>query len=296
MSTGKAKLRPPAPRLESDRRVEIPRTVGAQDTTAGDAIPRGKTRADWREDEFTRVIRQHGKYVIWRKALLCPCFNPETEQAVVDCDDCNGDGYIYVDPLCIQAVMLMFDKRTSIYERFGLWQEGNVQITVEAKYRFGYRDSFELRDSVVPFNELLIKGNRRARRATLPDGTDSGRFRMANITKVIHKKDSGELISLTEGIHFTRTPEGWLRWLSAGDRAVPDGGVISVHYDHRPIYIVLSHTHVTRDDTSGRKAVTTQPRVIAHPISGMAKLDFLVNVNRIPALDDPNVPEPTGTS
>lgn len=292
----KKKIKPPAPRLEGDgayrRAVEVPPTVGARDTTAGDGLAKQKTRANFREEEFIRVIRQHGKHCVWRKALLCPCLNPETEQVTLDCPECNRDGYIYTQPQRIQALMFQFDKKTSIYEKFGLYQEGTVNVTVEPKYRLGYRDSLELLDQVIPFNELLIKDNRRGRRTALPAGVDSARFRIVSVAEVLYRTTAGELVSLEEGIHYTITPEGWIMWTGRGNRTVKTGDVFSIHYDFHPIYMVASWMHVTRDDISSRKS-GGQDRVIAHPVQAMAKLDFLVNANlSIPALDERG--EPSG--
>lgn len=278
------KIAPPPPitRRGPARRVEIPPTVGGVDTTAGDEVPTDKTRADFREEEFTRVIRQHGKHVVWRKALLCPCFNLDTEQALLDCEDCNASGYLYVQPLTIQAHMVQFDAKIRLFEKFGLWQEGSVSVTVEAKHRPGYRDSLEMRDSVIPFSELLFKGNIRGPRSVLPNGVDSARFRIVNVSALLHKKLDGTLLFLQEGVHFEITYEGWLKWLGAGDRAVKTGGVLSIQYEYHPIFIVLSWFHIQRDDTSGRK--TDVRRVVAHPAQVMAKLDYLVDVNTVPSM------------
>lgn len=281
----KPKIKPAAPITRPGRQVEVPSTIKAQDTTQGDDLLVRKTRADFREEEFTRVIRQHGKYVVWRKALLCPCFNPETEQATVNCQLCNQDGYIYVQPTRIQALMFMFDKKTSIYEKFGLYQEGSVNVTVEAKYRLGFRDSLEMEDSIIPMNELLFKNNRRGRRSILPAGVDSARFRIRDVAAMLYQDKAGNVIALEESIHFTITDEGWIRWTPAGNRCIPEGGVFTIHYDFHPIFLVHSWMHVTRDDVSGRKTNPSEDRVIAHPVQAMAKLDFLVNSNGLPSME-----------
>lgn len=295
-ATAKKKIAPPAPRMTGDgRSVEVPPTTGAQLTTAGDGINTSKTRADWREQEFIRLLRQHGKYVIWRKALLCPCLVADTGQVRVDCDRCNGDGYIYVAPHRIQAVMMQFDKKTSIYERYGLFQEGSCQVTTEPQHRLGYRDSIEMLDSVIAMNELLTKGNRRGRRRVLPDGVDSARFRIVSISHLLSMKDDGSIVALEEGLYFTITDEGWIRWTERGDRLLKDGATFTVHYDFHPIFICISWMHVTRDDVSGRNAPRDQPRTVSHPVQAMLKLDFLVDVNGLPSLDEPYAREATGS-
>ena len=289
------KLKPPAPTRATspDRQVLVPPTVGAVDTATADPVNLNKTRSDFRGEEFKRGIGPHGRFVIWRKALLCPCSTAETDQAQLDCEDCGGSGYVYVQPQRIQVVMARFDKKTNIFEKFGLFQSGSVIVTSLPEHRPGYRDSFEMRDDVMPMNELLVKGNRRGRRRTLPAGVDSARFRIVSVASVLYKCRSGELVFLEENLHFTITPEGWIRWTPTGDRTIPEGARFSIHYDYRPIFIVDSWMHIVRNDTSGRGTQKGQSKVVALPVQVSAKLDFLVDVNGVPALD-PIVREPTG--
>lgn len=296
MSLPRKKIKAPSPRTETapvSRKVEVPPTVGAQDTDAGAGLPLQKTRAYFREEEFTRVLRQQGKHVLWRKALLCPCMNTETTQALLNCPDCNGSGYVYVDPMPIQTIMLMFDRSTSIYERFGLWQEGSVQFTTEPQHRLSYRDSIEMLDSVMTINELLTKGERRGRKRTLPEHVDSARFRITKLTKLLYRTTAGVLTALEQGVHVEVTMEGWLRWLPVGRRTVPDGSIISVHYDYHPVFIILSWMHATRDVISGRKTSAATPRVISLPVASMGKLLFLADTTTVPSLE-PIVSLPAG--
>jgi hypothetical protein len=270
-----SKLAPPAPVDHADRTVDVPLTIGAYDTSE-DYPAKQKTRADFRPQEFERVIGQHGKYVTWRKALLCPCENRDTGQPQVDCEDCDGSGYVYVDKHRIRAHMVSFDKTTKIYEKFGMWLEGNVQITVLPQYRLGFRDSIEMEDALMSFNELLRKGNRRGRRSKLPDGYDSARYRITTVTRLAYH--SGDSFALLEsGYHFEVSEEGWIKWLAPGNSAVSDGQTYSVLYDFHPVFQIISHPHATRDDVRGTKV----PKDTAYslPIQAGARLDYLIDIN-----------------
>lgn len=285
------KIKPPPPVGYDDRNVDVPPTVGQYATTRGDDLALSKTRANFRETEFVRTLRQHGKYVVWRKALLCPCWTEETEQAALDCQDCNGSGYLYVQPLEIQMQMLQFDGKVNVFEKMGVWQEGSVQVTTEPQFRLGYRDAIEMRDAVIPFNEVIRKGNRRGIRQQLPDGVDSARYRIRNTAAAVYKKSGGDLAFLEEDYHYTITEEGWIKWLPPGSRAVPDGTLISFHYDFCPIFLVVSWMHITRTDVSSRKA-GDKPKVVDLPQQALAKLDFLLDVNAVPSMQQ--ISQPTG--
>jgi hypothetical protein len=297
------KIKAPTPTLDVARKVqnEVPPTVGSKLTTEGDQFPITKTRASFHEEEFIKLVRQHGKNVIWRKAMICPRQTDETEQSKLGCSYCGGSGLIYVDPHVISATMMQFDKRTTLYERMSLWQSGEVQVTVEPQFRMGFLDSLELIDPVIPFTETLKKGNRRGRRQTLPAArlVDSARFRIVHVAKMLFVcpgKDTVEV--LEEGTHFAISPEGWIEWTATGDAFVPEGSSLSVHYDFHPVYLVTSWTHVTRDDMSGRKTPAgIKSRSISLPVSSKAKLMWLTDegTNMTPTFD-PLVPVPLGVA
>jgi len=274
------RIRPPAPIEKPDRLVAIPATIGEVDPFPKlGSLQKAKTRADFRAIEFQRVIEQHGKTVVWRKAMLCACHNETTGQAEVNCFDCEGSGYVYVDPVEIQASMLGFDRNPKIYERFGLWLDGSSSITVLPQHRLHHWDSIEMLDSIMSFGELIKKNNRRGRRSKLPDGVDSARYRIINLTKLMFKAEGGGFVSLELGYHFEIEDNGWIKWREPGNRTVEDGTFLSVLYDFHPIWIVISHPHALRDDRSGRTpegkgAVPDQ--VNALPIQALCRLDYLL--------------------
>jgi len=257
------------------RSVDVdPTDVGQNQTALNRRLALDKTVSDFRDQEFRRTIRQHGKVLIWRKAVLCPCLNPETLQAAVDCTLCEASGYAYVDPIEIQALVLSAERNIKIYERFGEWAEGSAFATVEPEHRLGYRDKLEMKDTVMPYQEFIKKGNRRGRRALLPAGTDAARYRIHRMTYAA-VKDGSTLLQLVEGVHYQINANGWIEWLRAGNEAVTDGTVVSLVYESHPTYIVVSHANVWRDDVISTKR--PEPVHTALPLRAMLKLDYLVN-------------------
>lgn len=280
------RVKPSAPVLVPDKflaRINtIPPTIGEVDTSP----PTGpqKVRATFRSAEFEKTIKSHGKILTWRKAMLCACHNETTGQAEVNCFDCDGSGFVYVDPIPLQGLMLNFDRNPKLFERFGMWLDGTCSVTVAPQYRLHHWDSLEMEDSIMSFNELLKKGNRRGRRSRLPANVDSARYRIVNLTKIMLKKtdadgeDSG-FLSLEQGYHFEVEENGWIRWRAPGDKAAPDGAIISVLYDFHPTWIVISHPHATRDTLSNRDLNgfgVTPDQVQALPIQAMCRLDYLL--------------------
>jgi hypothetical protein len=256
------------------RDVQIPPTAPDVDPLVPQhqTIPLDKTRADFRPKEFERVLQQHGKFIIWRKAMLCPCIRAVTGQADLDCEDCDGSGYVYVDPLNIRAHMASFDSKTRLYEKFGLWVSGEVQVTTEATYRLNWRDSLEMRDDLMGFNEVIEKGNRHGVRSSLAVDTDSARYRIAHLTKAM-VRSGNSVIPLEVGYHLMVDDNGHVKWRAPGNKIVEDGAFVSLRYDFKPVYIVISHPHALRSDVRGTKV--SQPTVDGLPLQAAAQLDFL---------------------
>ena len=273
-------IAPPAPgtgastAFSRDFESRIP--VTAKDTDplfeSNKAIAINKTRADFDPLLFDTAIQQHGKRILWRKAMICPCIVEATGQARTDCRNCDSSGFLYVDPIAIQALIMSFDKQTRLYEKFALWQTGEASLTMQANYRMGYRDSIELIDDVACFNEIIKKGNRRGRLQDLPANTDACRYRMAAIAKVI-SVDGDKVISAEHGLHYELNEHGHIRWTAAGNKLIALGAYVSIHYDHHPVYLVNSHPHMMRSDIKGTK----EPREVAQPLPLQVgiQLDFL---------------------
>ncbi len=280
-------ITPPAPGTLPDRTVEVPRTEVPVAPGGPDGPPvasqvelpnKGKQRSEFRPEEFRRVIAQHGKYLIWRKAILCPCHDATSGRSEINCLPCGGSGYMYVEPITIQAHMAQFEKSTKIYEKFGMWLEGKCSVTTYPEHRLGFRDSLEMRDSVMNFNEILTKANRKGIRSVLPTGHDSARYRIVSVTNLV-MMSTGVPVYLECGVHFNVSDDGWIAWTAAGDSLISDGTAFTLRYEFHPVWIVNSFPHSTRDDTSGRKSEKGVDRIISHPINGACYLDFLLDSN-----------------
>lgn len=317
------RIKGPTPLVAKDvstgfsRTLDRPATSGSPDPYApnasgvsrrqGQDVNTRKTRAQFRQIEFQRAILQHGHYLSWSKAVICPCMSAETEQTRVNCATCDGSGFYYIDPIMIRGIMSSLERNERVFEKFGTWVEGSSQITVEPQYRMGYRDRVEMQDTVMTHNELFKKGDRRGTRSRLPDGTDSVRYRIVRAVKLVVSvgslnveccaesaipagvdlDDADAVFPLEEGYHFRVTKDGWIEWLPRGADLVPDGAWLSVLYEYAPVYIVVSHPHATRMETIETKAPTQQP--FALPVQALVKLDYLSDITSpLPSMTTPH--------
>lgn len=299
MSTPKPKA--PTPIIIKDpgpfkRGIDVPATSTQPDayqpdkdgvsTRHGNKLFTRHARAQFHADEFMRLILQHGSYLFWSKAAICPCLNPETNQTRINCPDCDSSGYRYSDRMEVRGVLMSMERNQRTEEKFGTWVEGTAQLTVEPQYRPGFRDSFEMRDAVMPHSELLRKGDRNGLRSKLPDNMDSAHYRIVRMTSLIWQPGQPTVVedptapsprALEEGIHFRITVDGWIEWLPASFDLVQDGEILTAIYEYHPIYLVVSHPHATRDTIAELKR--PEQDVQSMPVQATVKLEYLGDVN-----------------
>lgn len=269
------------------RLIDIPETSGVPDPyrpndagvsqRQGNDVNTRKTRAQFRQIEFQRAILQHGYYLTWTKAMLCPCMNAATNQASINCEECDGSGFYYTDPIAIRGIMSNMERNAKQFEKFGAWIEGTSNLTVEPQYRMAHRDRVEMRDSVMVHSELFKKGERRGSRSKLPALCDSLRYRVTRVTALLWKPPDASPTKLEEGYHYKVNSNGWIEWTTQGDELIEDGEFLSAIYEYHPIYLVVSHPHATREGTIETKVA--QQQVFALPVQMLVKLDYLSDVN-----------------
>ena len=268
-------IKPPAPIGKAGRTVYPQPSVGQKDP-GGIAIGnKNKARANLRPEEFEKLVAQHGHYVRWSKAMPCPCVSGDSGQANMSCSECDGGGFVYIDEMEIQIVMMSHDKKVSLYEKFGLWQSGSAQVTTYARHRPAYRDAIEMVDAIMVRTELIKKGDRRGIKQGLPADTDAARYKIKSISAILTTDSFGNTARLEEGTDFTIGADGLLHWTPAGNIKAPDGNILSLRYDYSPVYLVQSWPHALRDFVGNRKS--TVDKIESLPVSAMVQLDFIVS-------------------
>ncbi len=274
----------------------IPSTALKQEQISG-LLPSqiNKGRVDFKVDNFTRIILQKGYQFVWRKALLCPCTSPATDQARVDCQVCDSSGYIYIEPITVQGIMTNLEMKKGIYRNLGEWLEGTSVVTTTPEIRLGYRDSLAMVHSLMTFNEWITKGNRRGVRTRLPLGHDVCRYRVVNMLHLMYEVDKTTGKVSTEkvnpdnlrpkaaelGVDFEITKDGWIKWLFRGNERIPDGTVLTVHYEFHPVWIVITNPHGVRDTVTRLKEPL--PTAKALPLQVAVKLDYLIESKVLPS-------------
>jgi len=132
-----------------------------------------KTRADFRDVEFRKLIAQKGLNVRWTQTAQCPCSTKTTDlnmdidyigadapdKAVdasfnTDCPVCDGEGKIYHSAQNIQAVVTGAEG-DFLNARFGGYRDGVINLTLNPEHLPAFGDRFELLDSVMLYQEIV---------------------------------------------------------------------------------------------------------------------------------------------
>lgn len=106
------------------------------------------------ENEFDAAIYLKGYRVILERALRCPCHAPDAP--LVDCQNCFGTGYFYVNAIDTKALITGINQNN----QYKNWSEellGTVSITVREsdKDNLGFFDKVTIKDQFSTFSENL---------------------------------------------------------------------------------------------------------------------------------------------
>lgn len=214
---------------------------------------------DFDRDEFTRFIADKGYKVTWEKAILCPNV-PGTglspRDHVMNCQVCEGRGFVYVQP-CETAMLMQGIKLNQSFYAYGRWDMGNMMVTAEPGFVLDYFDRLTILNGISRFTQRLVRQ---------PDVTsDVFKYSPLCVDYVAWVDRSGSLVVFENDADFTVSATG-ITW-SANQ---PDAGSFySVGYTYRPRYVVLDLVHHHRDST-------VEGKHYMFPVQAVAKLDYLI--------------------
>ena len=260
------------------------------------------TRVDFKPDQFDRLVRQKGYKLYWSRAILCPCkLNDKTDQADPTCTVCFGDGYFYVHPdpggdnikeyvaeadvanhfldldvdsgphspkgKATQGILLQMTQDPQIFEKFGEWLFGTSKITTYSFNRVGYRDRFEVIDSLMRYQEIVtLPEDRVIRPGRLRDNI---RYTPVVLLNIVTVDGTATDVKATATINADGTITFSGSTPSAGTR-------LCVVYEFHPVFIMVEHLYAIRDTLVAFKTTNELGEHKEMVRQAMVRLDFLV--------------------
>jgi hypothetical protein len=206
-------------------------------------------------EKYEQLIDRRGRPIMWEEAVMCTCWDFRSGQPLYSCRACNGKGYIYMEPVESNALVMSVNLSKDFQDMAGVFEVGDAVMTVpkhipkklynggydmsdiedNPMYDIGLWDRVTLLDDEYKSSEILIKG--------IPmDSRPADTLRNDKITgvKSIQKynKNTGEATYYELGIDFA-VQGSKINWIDMAN-SPSEGEQYSVVYFHRPIYIVTA--------------------------------------------------------
>lgn len=235
-----------------------------------------KTRADFRIQEFRKLIKQKGLVLTWQQTIDCPC-NIQTSVDgrldllnVVDidaqkgghrsdCNICGGSGLIRHSEQDIKAIVTKSEGE-EIVEKHGLLRIESINLTLEPEHLPSYGDRFVLKDSVIVWREVLVMpagGTLTTtkpiveRTLTLQTG-DS----VVGVLYIQTTDSTGQTIIAAQipDTDYTINANGSITFTNAAN-APAEGTRVAISYYTNPSYVVSEYPHTLRDTFIREKSI-----------------------------------------
>ena len=189
---------------------------------------------------FNRQLAVMGQQMLWRRAALCPCRDPDSGGARQDCPLCTGRGWSWGHGVPSRAgvVGAMAQRRQA---DFGQWEDGDVALSVPGDtpmWNAGEKDRFAFLQGEMPFQAALLH-----------DGLARLDFTPVRIDRCFWLRD-GENAYRDASLPSRDPVTGRLSWPTGTTQ--PDAGVrFTVSGTKRPEFFLFAHIPVSRAHFDG---------------------------------------------
>lgn len=218
----------------------------------------GTPRVDFQQPNFDNLVFDKGYDVILYEAVRCPC-NTGREGAQVDCNNCLGTGWVFVNPLKTKAIITSINKDTK-YKYWAAELSGTVAVTVRDSERLSIMDKIVLEDMTSLYGELRDM-------RTYDDGTNFifTTYPISEVESVfLFDSNSEPLIHINKELYSVSEDNPYvLKFSSSVLLKNTFNGVVSIKYKHKVQYNVTDLPHDIRYstylDSNGREKVLPLP-------------------------------------
>lgn len=217
----------------------------------------GVPRTSFVKNNFDSLLWNMGYDIIYYHAVECPC-KREGSVNLVDCQNCLGLGWVFINPLQTKAIITSINKNTE-YKYWSPEFKGTVAATLRDIERLAYMDKLVLKDKTSILSEIRPVRESGAQKfifTSYPVDSISSIFLFSSSTTA--------LIKLTTAQYSISTSNPYVVKLDAGI-IYPAGfnDVVSIDYEHKIQYNVIDIPHDVRDstkiNTNGKNEIVKLP-------------------------------------
>lgn len=241
----------------------------------------GQPVVEFRKPDFDAAVWQKGYNVLIERALRCPC--NALDAPLVNCQNCHGTGYFYINPLSTIALMTNLNQNNH-YKNWSEVLMGTVAVTVRDvdKPSLGYFNRITVNNQYSYFSENLII------REYSADTFVFTTYKPVELISLhIFNDYDQKLIKLSED-QYEINPNNPYSIIIKLD-TLPSNNVVSVYYKHEPEYHVIDLPHEIRASFAKEKT-TGKLSQINLPVQAVARRSHLLAIG-IPNFDGSGVIE-----
>lgn len=188
-------------------------------------------------DDFNSFLNGMGQNVQWRRAFACPCVNPKSGQAKVNCIACSGKGRIWPGDPVAGVTGVAGGQAHKQWMAYDIADMSDVILSVPSDsplYAIGPFDRVMFVNRTEPFSLNIVKGV-----------NEKIRFYVTELEKVLYLLPDG---SAADAEPPQVLGDGSLDWDAV---EVPDGATFSVTGRRRTEYFCMPDTPFDRPHHAG---------------------------------------------
>lgn len=114
----------------------------------------GQSQPSLNVEDFDKALFSNGYEVVYENALKCPCKNIQVKTNLLDCQNCGGSGWFFINRTRTRLLSQSINRETKFLE----WSEedkGNIQITARFEDRLAFMDRIIFMDVDSIFNQVV---------------------------------------------------------------------------------------------------------------------------------------------
>jgi len=227
----------------------------------------------WSKTEFDGAINDRGYKCTTEKAIRCPCINITTGSPLASCQNCGGTGWVYI--MKKEGVKIVL-QGMGYNDKYFNWTQANTataRATIWDIEKLVYMDKLTLEDTTTNYSQhtnILQFDRELYAFATYPIEEVLGVYAFL--------APNEKLKLLIENVDFTFKKGQNILFFSEKMLSLPNK-TISIHYKHKPQYIVIDILRDVIQQKIVKVGDTTEVLESLPPSYIARRLHFAMNIN-----------------
>jgi len=221
------------------------------------------------KSDFEATIRDKGYNVLFERAILCPCKDDITAEALTTCRNCGGSRYIFGTPLLTTMLFTSITSEQKMTDaalnRWSSLETGSMNITAMSRDKFTYMDRITILDATsIHCQVLYIKQS--------DDNSSFFAFTIYNIISIEYIAAFVDLNTplrrLVLGVDYT-FEYNVITFINPG--AIKS---VTIRYRHNPVYHIM---HMLRDAMTSTNGKSPSLTKIELPVYGIGSRAHIID-------------------